>query len=166
MLKQFLVFVLYKEKWSYVVRWIPQVKLNLVDPVIPREVGVLPVRFRYTLPVIMQRSKWWKKRLTRLTDMTSRDNTWHRKLIFMPTARTFQAQTWTTGQFSSGKIPAAELCQKAGVDMPVATGLVHCYLSTLKALVKWQVMAHCVLPAQSVLCKLGVAVLDEAVDLS
>ena len=114
-------------------------------------------------PLIAQRSKGYEKRPGQFTDMTIRNSTGHNGLILTQTTPMFWAQRWILREFPSRKVTLTKLYQKAGMDLPIATGLVH---RTLKTLMKRQIVANCVLPAHSILCELREVALDEAVDLS
>lgn len=64
------------------------------------------------------------------------------------------------------KIPTAKLCQKAGMDPPVTSSLLHRDLSSLKAFMKGQIVTDSVLPAYSILSEARIVVLDEIIYLS
>lgn len=142
-------------------------KKRLVHVVIPwRKIGMLPVWYMYTPPVKLQHSSiWYKRRGGWLTHMPRKSRTGQGHGMFKWAVPTIQSKRRKLCRFASWKIASAKISHEAGMDPPITSRPVQSNFTSLKALVKRQVVADCVLPSHSVFCELRIVVLNEAVDL-
>jgi len=138
-----------------------------VHVVIPRwKIGMLPVRYMNASPVKLEHSSiWYNSRGGWLTHMPRKSWTGQGHGMFKWVVPTVQSKWRKLCRFASWKIASAKISHEAGMDPPITSRPVQSNFTSLKALVKRQIVANRVLPSYSIFCEFGIVVLNEAVDL-